>query len=69
MQAEVVRVLFYDTDEKTMEGRLLGRAADSGRSDDNIETIRKRFRNFLEAVCSRSRLSEKYQMNNLSSSH
>ena len=35
-------VLFFDCPEEVMERRLLGR--NEGRSDDNIETIRKRFR-------------------------
>ena len=44
--AEVVGVLFYDTDEATMEARLLERGKTSGRVDDNIESIRKRFRTY-----------------------
>ncbi|KDD72671.1 adenylate kinase [Helicosporidium sp. ATCC 50920] len=39
-------VLFFDCPEDVMERRLLGR--NEGRTDDNIETIRKRFRVFLE---------------------
>ena len=38
-----------------MEARLLERAKTSGRSDDNIETIKKRFRTFVDQtvpVCS-----------------
>lgn len=35
-------VLFFDCPEDVMEKRLLGR--NQGRSDDNIETIRKRFK-------------------------
>ncbi len=35
-------VLFFDCPEEVMERRLLGR--NQGRTDDNIETIRKRFR-------------------------
>ncbi len=35
-------VLFLSCPEEVMEKRLLGR--DEGRTDDNIETIRKRFR-------------------------
>merc|ERR1712224_285395 len=34
--------------EKVMEERLLNRGKTSGRSDDNIETIRKRFTVFQE---------------------
>lgn len=39
-------ILFFDCPEDVMEKRLLGR--NEGRTDDNIETIRKRFRVFLE---------------------
>lgn len=39
-------VLFFDCPEEVMEQRLLGR--NEGRTDDNIETIRKRFRVFIE---------------------
>lgn len=35
-------VLFFDCPEEVMERRLLGR--NEGRTDDNIETIRKRFK-------------------------
>ncbi|OIW17633.1 hypothetical protein TanjilG_28983 [Lupinus angustifolius] len=40
-------VLFFDCPEEEMERRLLSR--NQGREDDNIETIRKRFRVFLES--------------------
>ncbi|CAN7025082.1 unnamed protein product [Brassica rapa subsp. trilocularis] len=40
-------VLFFDCPEEEMERRLLGR--NQGREDDNIETIRKRFKVFLES--------------------
>ena len=36
-------VLFLATDEETMLNRLLERGKTSGRDDDNIETIKKRF--------------------------
>lgn len=36
-------VLFYTTDEETMLKRLLKRGETSGRDDDNIESIKKRF--------------------------
>lgn len=39
-------ILFFDCPEKEMEKRLLGR--NQGRVDDNIETIRKRFKVFME---------------------
>lgn len=40
-------VLFFDCSEEEMVRRLLGR--NQGRADDNIETIRKRFRVFEES--------------------
>lgn len=40
-------VLFLDCSEEEMERRLLNR--NQGREDDNIETIRKRFKVFLES--------------------
>lgn len=41
-------VLFYDCPEEEMERRLLERGKTSGRSDDNIQSIKKRFRTFVE---------------------
>ncbi|KAM0276677.1 hypothetical protein ACHAQH_006494 [Verticillium albo-atrum] len=41
-------VLFYDCPESTMEARLLERGKTSGRADDNADSIRKRFRTFVE---------------------
>lgn len=40
-------MLFLEVSEAEMEQRLLKRGLSSGRSDDNVETIRKRFRTFL----------------------
>jgi len=40
--------MFFECSETVMEERLLKRAETSGRSDDNIETIKKRFRTFVE---------------------
>ncbi|PHT95275.1 UMP-CMP kinase 3 [Capsicum annuum] len=40
-------VLFFDCPEEEMEKRLLGR--NQGREDDNIETIRKRFKVYMES--------------------
>ncbi|KAG9135423.1 hypothetical protein Leryth_007181 [Lithospermum erythrorhizon] len=40
-------VLFFNCPEEEMEKRLLGR--NQGREDDNIETIRKRFKVYLES--------------------
>lgn len=40
-------VLFFDCPAEVMEKRLLGR--NEGRTDDNMETIRKRFKVFIES--------------------
>jgi adenylate kinase family enzyme len=39
-------VLFLDADEKAMTARILERAKSSGRSDDNLESLKKRFATF-----------------------
>ncbi|KAL1884250.1 hypothetical protein VTK73DRAFT_3234 [Phialemonium thermophilum] len=41
-------VLFFDCPEAELERRLLERGKTSGRADDNAESIRKRFRTFVE---------------------
>lgn len=41
-------VLFFDTTEEVMLKRLLERGKTSGREDDNEESIKKRFRTFVE---------------------
>ncbi|KAI1780089.1 uridylate kinase [Hypoxylon cercidicola] len=41
-------VLFFDCPEQEMERRLLERGKTSGREDDNAESIRKRFRTFVD---------------------
>ena len=40
--------LFLDCPEETMHERLLNRGKTSGRSDDNEESIKKRFKTFVE---------------------
>jgi UMP-CMP kinase len=40
--------LFFDCPEDVMEKRLLKRGETSGRSDDNAESIKKRFKTFVE---------------------
>lgn len=40
--------LFFDCPEETMKQRLLKRGETSGRIDDNEESIKKRFRTFVE---------------------
>jgi UMP-CMP kinase len=46
--ATVQFLLFLDCPESTMEARLLERGKTSGRSDDNAEAIRKRFKTYEE---------------------
>jgi len=45
----VTKVLDYECPEEVLVGRLLERGKSSGRSDDNIETIRRRFQTHVEA--------------------
>ncbi|KAJ1919459.1 bifunctional uridylate/adenylate kinase [Mycoemilia scoparia] len=42
------KVIYYECPENVMLERLLKRGESSGRSDDNIESIRKRFRVFTQ---------------------
>jgi len=41
-------LLFFECSEEVMEERLLKRSETSGRPDDNVETIKKRFATFVE---------------------
>jgi UMP-CMP kinase len=43
-------VLYFECPEVEMERRLLKRGESSGRVDDNIDSIRKRFKTFVEAT-------------------
>ena len=43
-------VLFFDCPEPVMEERLLKRGQSSGRTDDNPESIRKRYNTYLEST-------------------
>lgn len=45
---EVPFVLFFDANEDTMIERILERAKTSGRADDNLESLKKRFATFRE---------------------
>lgn len=45
-QADVLGCLFFDCPEEVMEARLLERGKTSGRTDDNVESIRKRFKTY-----------------------
>ncbi|CAK4685845.1 hypothetical protein LEN26_001142 [Aphanomyces euteiches] len=47
---DVAGVLFYDCPEEEMERRLLERGKTSGRTDDNIDAIRKRFKTYLDST-------------------
>jgi UMP-CMP kinase len=47
-RASVEFVLFFDCPEEVLESRLLKRGETSGRSDDNMESIRKRFATFRD---------------------
>ena len=40
--------LFFDCPEDVMTERLINRGKTSGRADDNAESIKKRFRTFVE---------------------
>jgi len=46
--AEVQCVLFLDCSEEEQERRVLDRGLSSGRTDDNIESARKRFRTYTQ---------------------
>lgn len=48
---ESLFTLFFDCTEDVMLQRLLKRAETSGRADDNIESIKKRFATFKETSC------------------
>ena len=45
-EVNVPFILFFDCPEEVMEKRLLKRGETSGRSDDNIASIKKRFLTF-----------------------
>ena len=47
-------VLFFDCPQDVMQERLLKRAETSGRADDNIETIKKRFDTFVKPCYNKS---------------
>merc|ERR1719162_1003374 len=46
--ADVRGVLFYEVGEAMLQKRLLKRGETSGRSDDTLEVIQKRFRTYQE---------------------
>lgn len=47
---DMEKVVSIECDETELEKRLLSRGLTSGRSDDNIESARKRFRTFREST-------------------
>ena len=47
-EVDVKRVLFFEVSEDTLRERLLKRGETSGRVDDNLESIIKRFKTFVE---------------------
>ena len=49
-EAEVQGVLMFECPEEVMEARLLERGKTSGRTDDQIDTIRKRFKTYLQST-------------------
>ncbi|THV08054.1 UMP-CMP kinase [Dendrothele bispora CBS 962.96] len=53
-------ILFFDTTEEVMLARLLERGKTSGREDDNVESIKKRFRTYKEQTMPVIELYEKY---------
>eukprot|EP01083_Nonionella_stella_P010843 30815_1 len=48
--ASIPFVLFFNCPEDVMEKRLLARGESSGRSDDNLESIRKRFNTYQRST-------------------
>jgi len=46
--SSMVGVLYYDCPLEVLEKRILERAKESGRSDDNLESLRKRFKTFTK---------------------
>jgi len=60
--AQVMGVLFFQASQSEMEKRLLGRSETSGRVDDNLESIRKRFATYEKET---KPIVEKYMKENL----
>ncbi|CAG4972793.1 unnamed protein product [Colias eurytheme] len=46
--APVTVIIYFEASSETLTQRLLGRAASSGRADDNAETIKLRLKTFLD---------------------
>jgi adenylate kinase family enzyme len=45
-EADLPKMLYFECPFEVLEKRILGRAKYSGRSDDNVESIKKRFETF-----------------------
>ena len=43
---DVIGVIHFDASEEEMTNRIMERAKTSGRVDDNLESLKKRFNNF-----------------------
>lgn len=41
-------IIYFEASSETLTKRLLGRAASSGRADDNEETIKLRLKTFID---------------------
>lgn len=48
VELDFEHMVYIDCSESVMEERLLNRGKSSGRSDDNAETIKKRFNVFVQ---------------------
>ncbi|XP_059061823.1 adenylate kinase isoenzyme 1 isoform X2 [Achroia grisella] len=46
--APVTAIIYFEASSETLTQRLLGRAASSGRADDNEETIKLRLKTFID---------------------
>jgi len=66
-KANVEFVLYFDCPEDVMQQRLLKRGENSGRTDDNIESIKKRFNTFrdqtIPVIDSYAKQSKVHKMN------
>ena len=49
-KSQIKKVLFYEVNEETCVTRLVKRSETSGRSDDNLASIKKRFQTYYEVT-------------------
>jgi UMP-CMP kinase len=52
-------IIFFEASEETMQTRIMARGQTSGRNDDNVEILKKRFNTFLEETVP---IVEKYKL-------